>query len=129
MKLPDGSRRPVERTEDGRLFSNFCHGSLRRWEEFQASLEEVRGVCCHSVAPRLEAAFALPLRELELPTGRLRAVHEIPVIASPATGSCHRRLGLGLGRGLRGSISSRVAAWYTKEAMIAAPCIRSPAWT
>ena len=43
VTLLDRSKRPLELTPAGRLYSDFCRDVLRREEEFTLSLESIKG--------------------------------------------------------------------------------------
>jgi DNA-binding transcriptional LysR family regulator len=90
VQLLDRRVRPVELTEAGRLYYEFCRDVLRRYEEFEAALEKIRGgiggtvriASIYSVGisemARLEQEFArrLPGAELRVEYLRPEKVYE-----------------------------------------------------
>ena len=124
VRLLDRSTRPVKVTEAGRLFSNFCRDSLRRWEQFEAGLERFRGrvegtvrvASIYSVGlsemSRLEEEFARRLPEAELKVEYLRPekVYEA-VLADEAD--------LGLVSYAESSKEIRVIPWREEEMVVA----------
>src|ERR1039457_6179015 len=61
VQLLDRSTRPVELTEAGRLYYEFCRDVLRRQEEFEESLDKLKGQVQGTV--RVAAIYSVGLSE------------------------------------------------------------------
>ncbi|HXG32814.1 MAG TPA: LysR family transcriptional regulator [Bryobacteraceae bacterium] len=62
VRLLNRSVRPVELTEAGRIYYEFCRDVLRRYEEFEAALEKVRGHIGGSV--RIASIYSVGISEM-----------------------------------------------------------------
>lgn len=62
VDLMDRSRRPLELTDAGRHYGELCRDILRRWEEFQGTLEHLKSEVVGTV--RVAAIFSVGLSEM-----------------------------------------------------------------
>lgn len=62
VDLMDRSRRPLELTDAGRHYGELCRDIIRRWEEFQSTLEQLKSEVVGTV--RVAAIFSVGLSEM-----------------------------------------------------------------
>lgn len=62
LELMDRSRRPLQLTEAGKLYLDLCRDLIRRWEEFDGAIEQLKSDVVGTV--RVAAIFSVGLSEM-----------------------------------------------------------------